>query len=428
MPVTYTPVPEPLRAPDGIGFYRWSSPSISYNATTSELHVGMSARSREIKIATFNLATRAVETNRVLDEYDTSDDHNIPAFLIEDGQEPLVACHLHDAGPTVRTRTGPLKGSVRSLNAVVPITNASAANVSYSQIHKRTTTSFTNGRLLMFRAASAWWFSVSPDKGATWPVASKMHSNIYQVSRPNSTGSTIYFVTTDPTEYQPCVLRFFKISANTGVATNAFGTALTSSSNILTAPANVATALYANTNMDVVLTSDAGTSHRLYDVSRTGSSIAISRLTGTSATNSQYIVLRKQGSATTNTWAEETICDSGPVFGGGANSYFGGMSFDGPDALYLVRCVGTTWTLERWTRTGVGFGAGTWSMERVLHTVTGTPGLAGAGASGRWLARPMVPQGTEGMGIVACSELRSYSTANATDWVSDLIVPTPVGS
>ncbi|QSE72204.1 hypothetical protein [Rhodococcus sp. PSBB049] len=380
----------------------WCLPRTLEDATRGKFWQGGITRKGTQGITEFDTLAGIARWYPIAGYNNGQDDHNVPAFLIEDDKPPLVAYSWHNRTATMTIRRGTVTGELSSLGPEEILTVTSGAypitQTSYAQLLRKPGTDTV---ALMYRAQGTyggWYTSISTDWGATWQPPYRLTSLGYQHFTLSADGAVAHFVAADhPTNTATLRTRRFDVTLATGLITNP-ATGATLKANFW----DPATTTIAETIMHAVNDLTKPSATRLFDVSPDGTRIlqmkfqtsAVGSGTPTEAELSTgvYVVNRWDGA----TWVEETICSAGRPFGYYFAFYTAGAVFgaDG-STVFLGREVGGLWTVERWTRDG----SGVWSQAAVLHRAP----------VGRSVGRPQIPVNTRSEANVTFGEYTTYA-------------------
>lgn len=361
-------------------------------------------------ITQFDLRRRTAEKFR-LGTFEV-DDHNVPAFLLEEDKPPIVAYARHAVENFVRVRIGTARMDLATIPGAAEQQVAFANATTYVHLLRRPG---TDTIALLTRQADGWWFRVSNDWGTTWGTARRLHGNSYCTFN-TFDGVAHYAMTTHPISDPNNGIRKMQISLATGVITNEAGTVLDNLWNFSGTVIPSASMTYVRQSYDT----DAGhNTNRVFDVLPDGSVLAMRLLKSAPELGGQYGVYRRATTGATPSsaqspddpqrgWAWEPIVASGVPVGYYQSSYVGGMTAGAnSDEVYLAREASGTWSMERWTKTG-----GTWSLAETLRTHT----------DGTKLGRPQVPWGAYGTGLVLILDYFRYPETNFGGYYGDQVV------
>lgn len=341
-----------------------------------------------------------------------ADDHNVPAFLLEEDKPPIVAYARHAVENFVRVRIGTARMDLATIPGAAEQQVAFGNATTYVHLLRRPG---TDTIALLTRQSDGWWFRVSNDWGATWGTARRLHGNSYCTFNVFD-GVAHYVMTTHPISDPNNGIRKMQISLATGVITNEAGTVLDNLWNFSGTVIPSASMTYVRQSYDT----DAGhNTNRVFDVLPDGSVLAMRLLKSAPELGGQYGVYRRATTGATPSsaqspndpqrgWVWEPIVASGVPVGYYQSSYVGGMTAGAnSDEVYLAREASGTWSLERWTKAG-----GTWSLAETLRTRT----------DGTKLGRPQVPWGAYGTGLVLILDYFRYPENNFGGYYGDQVV------
>lgn len=374
--------------PDLIWTYGWSSPRAVYDSTHKRIFVGGSTHDGWVTVGAIDVRGHRV-MRRALVQHEP-DDHNTPGMLWEPDLPPLILYGDHDRTPHLEQWTAPTPLAFGSFSRRTVSTNGDTP--SYAELIRKPGTS-TVLAVWRGRATIGQFASLSNDWGVHWgpPVNIWQHFK-YGTHKVSADGSTLWFALANHPRSAVNEIRVWKADLATGVITNATGT-VAQPQNLwaLAGPIDHAPLDRA------VLPQAFGSRIRLFDISNNGD-LLFARWRDGDRTVS-YRLMRRTGS----TWVETTLCDGGVPFGYNAAHYVGGAVFDGgPDSIVLCREASGTWTLERWRHDGA------WHTNVILTR-----------EDGRKLARPIIPQGSEGLGYTLLLDIHSYSATSFTSFRTD---------
>lgn len=398
----------PLGVSDFVNSW-WCVPRSIHHTLRNVVYQGGVNREGTMQITTFDLRRRSARKIS-LGTFE-KDDHNVPAFLVEDDKPPIVAIVRHAVENFVRIRIGAAPHDIDSLATATEIQVPFPAACTYAHLIRRPG---TNTVALLTRNEDGWYLSMSTDWGATWGTPVRFHGLAYGTFR--KYGNTVhYVVTTHPTTTPNNALRYFRINVATGDITSASGTALGnlwSFSSVISATSMT----YARQSYD----SDTGhNTNRLFDILPDGSILAMQFHKSTPELGGTYGVYRfaatgaapsslQDPNAPQRGWVFEPIVASGVPVGYYQSSYVGGMtSGANENEVWLAREASGTWTIERWTKTGAA-----WSLADTIATRT----------AGEKLGRPQVPWGAEGTGLFTGIEYFRYPSDTFMDYYGDQLV------
>ncbi|ANA85495.1 hypothetical protein PBI_BLUEBERRY_33 [Gordonia phage Blueberry] len=377
----------------------WCLPRCHYNAIRQRLYVGGVTRGGTQKIVEYDLRNRSTrEFWLPISSRRTPDDHNVPAFCIEDDRPPIVAYDHHSEDKIVRIRRGITPHDLGTLlpeqTIDVSVTVTDSTGVSYVQIVEKP--GDANGFAIMVRVDSptaiGWYVIRTADGGATWSAPWRLHGKSYQTWRRN--GNVLQMWVSDNPQNN-VGLYAFRINLSTGVMTNHAGTVV--GGNFWTD-----TTIVTQGNMTFIASKTLPESVRLFDISQDGTTALVGPFNHNTLTSMTYSTLARPSSA-----VYTPLIGAGVPFGYNASFYVGGMCFGLTDSdVYLIRENAGKWTVEKWRRT-----SGTWALDRVLYT-------APAGAK---LGRPQFPYKGDGSWITF-GQYWQYAAANFTDYYAEQIV------
>lgn len=389
----------------------WCLPRSIYSDLRSTIYQGGVSAEGTMQIARLDLR-RKMSTKTELGTYEV-DDHNVPAFLIEDDKPPIVALVRHAVEPVVRIRIGAKPHDVESLAGVSEIQVTFPGSCTYAHLIRKPGTNTV--ALLTRSGTDGWYLSVSRDWGQTWEAAKRFHGYGYGTFTQHF-GVVHYAVTVHTTTGVNSAIRYMRIDTRTGIITNAGGTEIGN----LWAFGDV----IPSTSMTLSRQSyDIDTPHnsnRTFDLLADGSILAMQLDKTNPAEGGQYGVYRFSTTGATSPsssqsaddpqrgWTFESIVHSGVPVGYYQSSYVGGMSAGANEnEVYLDREDNGTWRRERWTKT-----SGVWALAQTIATY----------ANGTKLGRPQVPWGAYGNGLFMGLEYFQYPTDSFTGYYGDQVV------
>jgi hypothetical protein len=372
--------------------YGWPCPRAVYSAAEQRIFLGGNSSKGLVQVGMIDLQAHSTQTIPLVQW--VPDDHDTPGMLWEADQPPLLVAADHDRLAYGLQWVG---DTPLDFGNLVESQLPWDAPPSYGQLIRRPGTSTV---LVVFRGGTAGngqYVKTSTDWGTTWgPQYEFWGGPDYGTHRISADGGTMWMAAAYNPDNTTNQVEVFQADLASGAIRDATGTH-TSARNLWSLTGSLE---------KVILTRPFPTLSppnflRLFDVSPNGDLLLARWQTGD--TTGSYRLLRR---SSTGTYTEETLCDGGVPFGYTSSWYLGGMTFD-TDANHILMCRESsgTWTLERWTCT-----AGVWSSSILLTR---------SASSGHKLARPIVPVGSEGLGLTLVLDVASYSATSYTSYLTD---------
>lgn len=348
----------------------WCNPRTHYNELRDTAWVGGITSQGLVGISVFDLRNNKSDFIRL--GYCEKDDHDVPAFLIEDDKPPIVAYTGHASTNYVRFRKGLAPYDVKSLETAeekqisfVKTDETTTERCTYSSLLRKPN---TNTIALITRRGSALWVRVSNDYGETWQEPYQFTKWLYYGTFTKNGNSVKYVLTTHPTESGNARICTFTISLETGNVIGADGTTI----------ANIwdyenFTSPIALSKTDTVI-EDGNLGFRVFDIASNGNILAMKLLkyqrdesnnfltdtegnyiidtdgTGNGAYKPELGGIYGYFTKINGVWSFIEYKHSGVPVGYYVSSYVGGCCFDrsaGGNVIYVTREENGQWIAER---------------------------------------------------------------------------------
>lgn len=435
----------------------WCNPRCIYNELRDTVYVGGVSREGMRKICMYDL--RNGTTDYITLKNTTQDDHNTPAFLLEEDKPPIVAYSDHTKEPHVYIRVSnglpfdikPLEDdALEKQISFVKTGESTSGKCSYTSLIRKPN---SDTILLFVRFGSKIRMIRSDDWGTTWGEPVVFVDLPYATFSKSLDGKTINYVSCSHAIENGPMIYIVKINLETG---DVYGTNNTIITNIWNDFIPISAK---NTGDGVTATSiRAQQVHRswlfnvrVFDVSYDGSCIAsmkIARYKEEQVFNGEIILTEDEATVTTSedgttvieytgyatpstdrgelilpnrggmygvfryngsSWVFEEIVNSGKPIGYYKSLYAGGMAMINNNEVVLCREENDIWYTERWTRSNEGV----WSKAEVIEE------------SSVKLGRPQIPWGSSGKNIYTYNNYQLYSNDSYNFYYGDQIVKKP---
>lgn len=378
-----------------------TQPRALHNELRQREYIGGVDDNGVVNITVFDLRRRT--SHKVLLGKYEIDDHNCPAFLVEEDLPPVAAICRHAMESFVRVRDGAAPHDVDSLATAAEVQVPFPGACTYIHLLRKPGTTTI---ALLTRNSDGWYVAVRT--AGVWAAAVRLFGMDYATFK--LVGNTAqYAIYNHPVTVPNAAIRHFRIDTTSGSITNAAGTVIGN----LWAPSllNSAQMTYVRQSYDA----DIGhNSNRVLDIGPTGSVLAMQIDKAAPELGGMYGIYRKATTGATPSpaqspddpqrgWIFEPIVHSGQPVGYFPSGYPGGAYFEiSDDVVFLDRESSGTWFRERWEKL-----AGIWTRT---HIVDQGPVKMG---------RPQIPWGSEGSGILAGVKYYRYPTDNFVGYYGD---------